>query len=255
MNEYDALKKLKAGPVNESLKGPGSYSVELRRWYDQKFVFITWEIVKKFGFSQQFAEEITQVVLLKAVNNIDNIQSEFALKKWLNSVIQNTCIDEVRKKTYLDKNELKNSLDIPSVIKVSEVNGIKITEYSFVEHKNGSRKLKFDVLYSKSDDEYEKTLDELVQEFASDLDLYDQTPEVDLIKKEQAECINDAILEFEITEKEKAEALRLLMCDTPYAEIAIKLNKSPNSIREYISQCYKKFKLFAKPCHDAHKLA
>lgn len=256
MNDFDAFKQLKAGPIDRKMMGPGSYSKELRQWYDQKFISLAWKITSKFGFSQQVAEEVTQIVLLKAVNNIESIQSEFALKKWINTIIQNTCIDEIRKQTYVDENEAKKEMvDKASIIKVSEINGIKITEYSYIKPNDGTRKLKFDVLYSKLDDEKSKTLEELIEEFASDLDVYEESPEKDLIQKNLVDCVQMSLTEFHHKEPQKAEAIRMLMLDTPNAEIAIKLNKSPKAVREYLSQCYKKFKLFVKPCYEVYKLA
>ena len=249
MNDFDALTQLK----NYS----GKDSQALMAWYDFKFKKIVSTVIFKFGFDQGLAEDIAQDVLLKAVDKIEAVKNEAAIKGWLNTIVRNACIDQARKLT-VSTHEPKEISKEATIDNVREENGLKITEYSNVEPtKDGARKFKFNVQYSKINDDGSdnQTFDELLDSFASDLDLYDESPEKDLIQKNLVDCVQMSLSEFHHIDPQKADAIRMLMLDTPNAEIAIKLNKSPKAIREYLSQCYKKFKLFVKPCYEAYKLA
>lgn len=249
MNDFDALTQLKNYPSKDSQA--------LMAWYDLKFKKIVSTVIFKFGFDQGLAEDIAQEVLLKAVNKIGDIKNESAVKGWLNTIVRNACIDQARKLT-VKSDKAKEISREASIKNIRVENGLKITEYNEVEQtRNGVRQFKFNVQYTKVNDDGSdnQTLDELLDSFASDLDLYDESPEKDLIQKNLVNCIQMSLSEFHHIDSQKADAIRMLMLDTPTAEIATKLNKSPTAIREYLSQCYKKLKSFVKPCYELYKLA
>lgn len=249
MNDFDALTQLR--------NYTGKDSQALMAWYDLRFKKIVSTVIFKFRFDQGLAEDIAQEVLLKAVNKIGDIKNEAAVKGWLNAIVRNACIDQARKLTVASDGIKKIPKDA-SIENVREENGLKITEYSEVEQtRNQARQFKFNVQYIKVNDDGSdnQTLDELLNSFANDLDMFEESPEKDLIQKNLVDCVQMSLTEFHHIDPQKAEAIRMLMLDTPNVEIAIKLNKSPKAIREYLSQCYKKFKLFVKPCYEVYKLA
>jgi RNA polymerase sigma factor (sigma-70 family) len=248
MNDFDALTQLNKNTGHDEA---------LLAWYELKFKKIVSTVIFKFGFEQFLAEDIAQEVLLKAAVKIGDIKNESAVKGWLNKIVRNACIDQVRKLT-IKPDEPKEIPKEASIYNVKEENGLKITEYSRVEIiKNGARKFKFNVQYTKVNDDGSdnQTFDELLDSFASDIDLYQESPEKDLMQKNLVDCVQTSISEFHQIDPQKAEAIRLLMLDTPKIEIAIQLNKSPKAIREYLSQCYKKIESFVKPCQELYKLA
>jgi len=249
MNDFEALMQLK--------KYPNRNSPELMSWFDSNFKKIVGKIIFKFGFSQDEAEDLAQEILLKAVEKIDEIRNQAALKGWFNTITRNACIDLIRKKTTTILNDDLVISPSATINKVTVINGIKVTEYSYIEpDHNSKRTLKFNVIYSKADEAgNEQDFDSLLSGFASDFDLFEDSPEKTLIGKNLDDCIQSAISRFELADPHKATALRLLLLDTPKDEIAIELNKSPKAIREYLSQCFKKFKSFAQPCYDNFKLA
>lgn len=249
MNYFDALMQLKTYPKKDSQA--------LKSWYDSEFKRIVGVIIKKFGFDQGLAEDIAQDVLLKAVDKIGDIKNESAVKSWMNTMIRRASIDQVRKLTY-KSDKPKEIPKEASINNIKEENGLKITEYNVVKpSKNGARQFKFNVQYSKvnEDGSDSQTFDELLDSFANDLDLFEESPEKNLIQKNLIDCVQTSLNKFHSMDPQKAEAIRMLMLDTPNAEIALKLNKSSKAIREYLSQCYKKFKLYVKPCYELYKSA
>lgn len=251
MNDLEALMQLKKHSIR--------HSHELSSWYDAKFKKIVFRITIKFGFDQELAEDITQDVLLNAISKIESFRNESSLNTWLESIIRNACIDQIRKKTVAAKDLPNNALsNVANIICVTEKNGMRITEYSYVHpNKDAKRKLKFDIQYSKIDNDGsdDQSFDEFMNSLGSDFNLDEDTPETDLIQKDQGACIQNAISRFHEIDREKAMAIRMLLLDTPREEIATALNKNSKGIREYISQCYKKFKVFVQPCYEIHKLA
>jgi RNA polymerase sigma factor (sigma-70 family) len=250
MDDLTALKELK--------ENPKSNSRELSDWFDRTFKYIVRKITFKFGFELMVAEEIAAEVIFKATMNIENIKNEAALKKWLDSITINASKDQYRKLTIKDEKIESDIIKKKAVVRsVTVKNGIKTTIYDCVENdEKGSRRLKFGVFLSKSDDQNElATTDDLLDAYTSDFSLYGSNPEDYLSRNEFWDCVDNSISRFKESDEEKAKAIKLMILGTSNEEIALTLNRNPKGIREYMSQTYKKFKVFVAPCVENYKLS
>jgi len=230
MDDFKALTELR----NSSQ----TYSKELEDWHKSFHKGLVAKISYKFKLSFHDAEEIAQETLFKAVSKIDTFQNDGSFGAWLSVIALNTFRDKYRKETIA----VDGPLEINIGSKVTEKEGIRITEYDYLgSQKDSYRKYKFAF---KQTEEYD--LDAGSSNFINDESL--DTLEQELMTKDIQNCMGKAISNFEKIDQEKATAMKMILENIPNDEIAKTLNKSPKAIREYLSQSYKKLRSYAKPC-------
>jgi RNA polymerase sigma factor (sigma-70 family) len=258
MNDFEAIELLKKEPRNkEAIK----YLYLTHKLNVENF--LAYKLGdSKFEGHWNIAEDFYHQGFLKALDNINSYEAN-SFSNWIKTISYNLYKDSLKKKSMeIDKNEEKKMkaedrrVKVLNEAEVSNDNGIKRTNYAYIENTKQASRISREVNVDEGDIDYLDNPDEedsFSDEFSSD----EEDAPGNFMKKEIKNCIQNAFEKFKKVEaknqSDRAYVMSLLYKDKSLEEIAENIGRTYAATKVFISETKKKFIPFSKPCFDLLK--